>query len=123
MSTEPDSPPNLSSAEKKHLRGLAQTLEPAVSVGRGGLTSAVIGELDTALTRDCLVKVKLPGDRSERAELTREIETQTGATCVGAIGAKASFYRPRPVDEDPIDEASAAASGASASKKTSKSRK
>lgn len=92
MTTETD----LSSAEKKHLRGVAQTLQPAVSLGREGLTATVLEELETALSRDCLIKVKLPGNREERLSLAEAIALQTGATLVGMVGGKASFYRALP---------------------------
>ena len=135
MEAVPPSPRNpadpLSAAEKKHLRGLAQNLDPAVIVGRGGLTATVMAEVETALRRDCLVKVKLPGAREDRAAGREAIGEATGAVCVGAVGGTASFYRPRPAESAAAADFSGAsgpgaASGANAasrSKRASKSRR
>lgn len=86
----------LSGAQRKHLRGLAHTLEPAVRVGQRGLTGAVERELDRALARHELIKVKLAGDRDERRELAEEIARAAGARLVGTIGAIAILYRRNP---------------------------
>ena len=48
--------PELTGAQKSHLRGLAQTLEPKVFVGKEGITPAILKLLEDAFRRADLVK-------------------------------------------------------------------
>lgn len=86
----------LTGAQRKRLRGLAHGLEPAVRVGQRGLTGAVEREVDRALDRHELIKVKLAGDRDERREQAEELARAAGARLVGTIGAVAILYRRHP---------------------------
>jgi len=91
----------LNSAERKKFRGLAQRLKPAVHLGRSGLTDTVVNELEIALKRDQLVKVRLHLDsREDRTKMLDEITARTGAALCGTIGQTASFYRPRPEGQE-----------------------
>lgn len=90
----------LSSAQRKHLRGLAHALEPAVRVGQKGLTEPVEREVGRSLARHELIKVKLAGDRDERRELAEEIARAAGAQLVGIIGTIAILYRQNPDPEE-----------------------
>lgn len=87
----------LTGAEKKKLRGMAQRLEPAVMVGRHGLTAGVLSEIESALDRDQLVKIRFEVSRDALEQCAREIETATRAICVGSVGRTASFFR-KPAD-------------------------
>ncbi|HQU08505.1 MAG TPA: YhbY family RNA-binding protein [Opitutales bacterium] len=84
----------LSSSEKKHLRGKAQRLEDKVSVGKQGLTAAVIQEFNTALKHNGLVKVRFHAERSVMEEQIAALCQETLAQLVGSVGKTASFYRP-----------------------------
>jgi RNA-binding protein len=86
----------LTGAQRKHLRGLAHGLEPAVRVGQKGLTGAVEREVDRALDRHELIKVKLAGDRDERREQAEVLVRAAGARLVGTIGTIAILYRRHP---------------------------
>lgn len=86
----------LTGAQRKHLRGLAHGLEPAVRVGQKGLTGAVEREVDRALDRHELIKVKLTGDREERRKQAEDLARGAGARLVGTIGTIAILFRRHP---------------------------
>jgi RNA-binding protein len=83
----------MTSAEKASWRARAQTLKPAVKVGRGGVTPALIKELDAALKRAELVKVRFGEGREILRTQCAELATATHSECVGGLGHVASFYR------------------------------
>jgi RNA-binding protein len=89
----------LTGAQKTRLRGLGQTLEPALKIGKAGLTPTSQREFARLLDARELVKVRFEGaDRHERAALIERIKTETGAPCVGSVGHTALFFRQ---NEDP----------------------
>ena len=78
----------LNPAERRALRAKAHHLEPVVIVGQHGLTPAVLHEIDLALAKHELVKVRVFSDaRDEReaprdehqAELPQDQSAQTGS--------------------------------------------
>ena len=87
----------LTGAQKTFLRGLGQTLQPAIKVGKAGLTPAFFTELQHHLGTHELVKVRYLGaDRDARAALTAQIADQGRCVNVGAVGSTALFYRQNP---------------------------
>lgn len=84
---------NLSSAQKRHLRGKAHHINPVVTVGDKGLTENVMAELETALDHHELIKVKLRADRQTRDRLSREIADGCSAQLVQQIGQVSCFFR------------------------------
>jgi RNA-binding protein len=94
----PETPPpkTLSERQRRHLRGLAHRLQPVVRLGSAGLTDAVAGETDRALSDHELIKIKAPGgDRGARDALFEELARRTGSSLVHRIGNVAVLYRPR----------------------------
>lgn len=87
---------SLTSREKKELRGVAQRLKPGVHVGKQGLSAAVLKELELALSREELVKVRFDVGRDELRLLCDRIAGESQSECVGGVGRTASFYRPKP---------------------------
>lgn len=83
----------LTQADKKKLRGIAQRMEPALLIGKQGLTESVLKEIQTALGRDELVKIRFHVSREPMLELCQAIENQTRCTRVGNVGKTASFYK------------------------------
>lgn len=83
----------LTSRQRSALRALAHGLEPVVLVGRAGVTEAVIREVEDALAARELIKVRLPGDRVERAAAAAAIAAGAGAEVAGRIGRIAILYR------------------------------
>jgi RNA-binding protein len=84
----------LNTKQKSYLRALAHHRRVVVSIGNSGLTDAVIGEIDNALGRHELLKVRLPAiHRDERAALVEEICDAVEADLVQNIGRVGVFYR------------------------------
>lgn len=87
----------LTGAQKAHLRGLGQTLEPALKLGRSGLTPQFFTELQRLLRAHELVKLRFLGaDRDERAAFCDRIADEGRCLCLGSVGHTALFYRQNP---------------------------
>lgn len=87
----------LTGAQKTFLRGLGQRMNPALKLGRGGLSPTFFTELQHALNAQELVKLRFLGaDRDERAVLCDQIADQGRCVCVGAVGHTALFFRRQP---------------------------
>ncbi len=91
----PDAPPQLAGFQKRHLRSLAQRLDPVVWVGDEGLSAGVLRTLREALAAHELVKVRMraPADKRESAA---ELAATSGAVLVGLIGHTVILYRANP---------------------------
>ena len=87
--------PELTSAQRRHLRGLAHPLKPVVFVGEGGLSDSVLRALDEALDHHELVKVRLrqPPDKKAAAAALAEA---SGAALCGVVGHTVLLFRPDP---------------------------
>jgi|CXWL01.1.fsa_nt_gi RNA-binding protein len=90
---------SLRGAQRRYLRGLAHDLDPVVHVGQKGLTPQVAAEVDRALEIHELIKVRLPGDRDERAALADALAAATAAERVGLVGGVLILYRRQPDPE------------------------
>jgi RNA-binding protein len=88
----------LSGQARRYLRGRAHGLDPAVQVGKAGLTAPVAESIDVSLRAHELIKVRVAADRDERDELAAAIEQRLGCECVGIIGRMVILYRQH---EDP----------------------
>jgi RNA-binding protein len=87
----------LTGAQKSFLRGLGQSLEPALKLGKGGVTPAFFAELQKQLRANELVKLRFLGaERDERAALCTQIADEGRCLCIGAVGHTALFYRRNP---------------------------
>ena len=88
----------LTGAQKTFLRSLGQRMEPAVKVGKSGLSPAFFSELQKLLRVHELVKLRFVGDadRAARAALCAQIADEGRCLCVGAVGHTALFYRQHP---------------------------
>jgi RNA-binding protein len=90
-------PTPLSGRQKRHLRALAQRLDPVVWVGDGGLGDGTLRALDEALAAHELVKVRMRAPEDKRA-LAAALADATGATLAGLVGHTAILYRANPDD-------------------------
>ena len=92
---------SLTGAQRTFLRGKGQLLQPSIKVGHGGLSEAVLGELDRHLVRAELVKVRfLDADRAQQAALCQEMNAKVPSAFLGSVGRTSLFYRPA---ADPSD--------------------
>ncbi|MGI6172065.1 MAG: YhbY family RNA-binding protein [Butyricicoccus sp.] len=91
----------LTSRQRAQLRGLANTLDDMVLIGKGGLTDAVLREVDSVLAKKELVKIKILETamltpRTVQAVLCEELD----AAPVQCIGTKTVIYREAVEPED-----------------------
>ena len=92
-------PTPLSSAEKKELRGIAQRLKPHVHVGKHGLSETVLKEIDTALTKNGLIKIRFEAERSVMKAFQDQICQDLACQHVGGVGKTGVFFRDMPEEE------------------------
>lgn len=80
--------------DTRQLRAIAHKLKPIVTVAQKGLSETVHKEIDQALARHELIKVKIVvGDRDLRKEVAAEICEQTRSTLVQSIGNIVVLFR------------------------------
>lgn len=88
---------DLTPRQRQHLKGLAHHLDPVVHIGKDGLSDAVRQQVDDALDRHELIKVRLadsaPLDRDQASEA---LPGSVGAFLVQNIGRVFVLYRPHP---------------------------
>ena len=84
----------LTSKQRAYLRGLANTLEPSLLIGKGGLNDNMTVDIDAALEARELIKIKiLNNSMAEPKEVSYEIAEKVGAEVVQVIGGKFVLYR------------------------------
>ncbi len=84
----------LTSKQRSFLKSLAHELDPALLIGKGGITENVINELDIHLEHRELVKIKLQeGCEYDPKDIANKLAIELGAEFVQAIGRKCVLYR------------------------------
>jgi RNA-binding protein len=84
------------------LRARAHHVETVVLIGNGGISAAILKEIDRALTAHELIKVRVPGtDRIERDDASARIASEVSAARVTVIGKTLVLFRPSP--QEPSD--------------------
>lgn len=86
----------LTARERVHLKARAHALEPSVQVGHGGLTDAVVAEIDRALTARELIKVRILADRDAREAIAVAMSARTDSAIVHQVGKVVVVWRPKP---------------------------
>ena len=89
---EPERTP-LTGAERGKLRGLAQTIEPKVFVGKAGVNAGTAKLLTDAFRNADLVKVRFTAARDEMEAQAQELARLTDSELIGSVGRTASFFR------------------------------
>ena len=90
----------LTPAERQALKALAHRLDPVVLIGTGGLTPAVLAEVERALKAHDLVKIRVIGEaRGDRERMLEAICAATEASPVQHIGKVLVVYREGPKEE------------------------
>ena len=85
---------SLSNPQKRYLRGLAHDLKPIIMVGAKGPTDTVIAELDAALERHELIKVKFAAkDRETRDAWIEQMNEKSSVSLISRIGNVAIVFR------------------------------
>lgn len=88
--------PQLTSADRRHLKGRAQLLEPVLKVGRNGIATPFPASMETELARHELIKIKFVEFKEQKHELAAQLAEETGSALVQVVGNVAIFYRPKP---------------------------
>lgn len=87
--------PDLTPAQRTFLRGEAHRLKPVAMIGVGGLTEAVMKEIDRSLAAHELIKVRVHNDdRPQREAWLATICAELGCAPVQHIGKLLLLYRP-----------------------------
>ena len=87
---------NLSSSQRSYLRSQAHHLEPAVLIGKHGITDGTIESIDRVLEARELIKIKFREFKDEKLSLSEKITELTNAQIVGAIGHTVIIFRQNP---------------------------
>jgi RNA-binding protein len=84
----------LTGKQKRHLRSLAHHLNPLVQVGKSGVTSNLLEQVDHELEYHELIKVSvLENSPLERDEVKEILVQETRAEWVQSIGKLVVLYR------------------------------
>lgn len=95
----------LTPAQRKPHRADAHHLDPVVRIGSGGLSAAVVKEVDAALKAHGLIKVRVFSDaRPEREAMLRQLTEELNAAPIQHIGKLLVLWRPTPEKERAVDE-------------------
>jgi RNA-binding protein len=86
----------LSSKQRSHLAGLAQSLEPLLHLGKAGASAGVETQLDRLLSEHELVKVRFIDFKESKHELAQDLARKAGGDLVRVIGNVAVIYRRNP---------------------------
>jgi RNA-binding protein len=87
----------LTPADRRALRAKAHHLQPVVTIGQHGLTPAVLHEIDLALLKHELIKVRVFSDeRDQRETMLQQICTDMDCGAVQHLGKVLVLWRPNP---------------------------
>ena len=79
---------------KKKLRTIGHGLKAVVTVAGNGLSENVIAELNRALDDHELIKLKIFGDKAERAKVVGSLKNIPETEVIQVVGGMALIYRP-----------------------------
>ena len=86
----------LTSAEKKELRGIGQRLKPHLNIGKQGLCSNIYKEIDRALLKNGLIKIRFEAGRETIKSYCNDIPKKLGCEYIGRVGKTGIFFRDMP---------------------------
>lgn len=85
----------LSSKQRAFLRSMANTMDPIMQVGKGGIVEELITSVDNALEARELIKMSaLETAPVSAREAADELAEATGADVVAVVGRRFVLYRP-----------------------------
>lgn len=88
------SSPQLTKKQVKQLRGLANSLNPVIIIGKNGLTEAALAQAEDTLDRRELMKVSvLESAPATAKEMAPQIAAKLEAALVQVIGSRVILYR------------------------------
>lgn len=84
----------INSKQRAQLKSIAQNIQPAFQVGKGGVNDAQVAQIDDYLRVHEIVKIKTLDNSDYNArEAAEEIAQRIDAQVVQVIGSKAVIYK------------------------------
>ena len=84
----------ITSKQRAYLRGLANTMQPIFQIGKGGIEEAFLKQLEDALEKRELIKIKVSENSGlDAREASNEICEAIGCEGVQAIGSKIVLFK------------------------------
>ncbi|MBR0373904.1 MAG: YhbY family RNA-binding protein [Mogibacterium sp.] len=84
----------LTGKQRSYLKGLANQLSPAASIGKAGITETLVNAIDDYLEKNELIKVSIQqGIELDAKEAAYEIAGMVRAEFVQALGRRFVLYR------------------------------
>lgn len=84
----------MTSKQRAHLRRIGHQMDPIVQIGKGGVTDAVVRQVDEALEARELIKARILQNCTDSIEeIEHQLATATGADVVQSIGSTLILYR------------------------------
>ena len=88
----------LNSKQRALLRGIASNYETIFQIGKGGISETMISQVDDALRKRELIKLRVLDNSMYTArEAAEEIASKTGADVVQVIGSRFVIFKRNPV--------------------------
>ena len=93
----------LNSKQRAALRGIACNYETIFQIGKGGISETLISQVDDALRKRELIKLRVLDNSMYTArEAAEEIASKTGADVVQVIGSRFVLFKRNP--KEPVIE-------------------
>ncbi len=93
----------LNSKQRALLRGIASNYETIFQIGKGGISETMISQVDDALRKRELIKLRVLDNSMYTArEAAEEIASKTGADVVQVIGSRFVIFKRNP--KEPVIE-------------------
>lgn len=87
----------LNSKQRAKLRGMANTLDTILQIGKGGINDNVIKQVSDALLARELIKIRVLDNSLYTAkEAAAEIASAVGCDVVQVVGTRITLYMPNP---------------------------
>ena len=87
----------LTSKQRAGLRGLANSMEVILQIGKGGITPTVLKQMEDALTARELVKGRvLENSLYTAKEAAAQLAEEADCLVVQVLGTRITLYRPNP---------------------------
>ena len=84
----------ITSKQRAYLRGLANTMQPIFQIGKGGIEEAFLKQIEDALEKRELIKIKVSENSGlDAREASNEICEAIGCEGIQAIGSKIVLFK------------------------------
>ncbi|NLW53050.1 MAG: ribosome assembly RNA-binding protein YhbY [Tissierellia bacterium] len=84
----------INAKQRKHLKSIANTLEPKINVGKNSISDNVIAQIDQILEANEIVKIKvLNNNLDDQDEMVQVLLEKLNAEFISHVGSKITLYR------------------------------